>query len=227
MSIHLMPPLYVIRHVPKVEVTLYPDADPETTSVDGRVAQQDHDQSWLQAHGGLGNIAEDNISNLSADVSSDTIAYPNKWWRIQRAILLFDTSSIPAGATILSAILSVYSTSKACDFAGSSFAVFSSNPASNTGLVTSDYRRLGSTPLSNAIACGDIDAAGWNEFTLNGAGRAAIAKGSITKLGIREATYDARNTAPGPWAADKSIGFVFNAAETGSNIPKLTVTYQI
>ncbi|MCL4419962.1 hypothetical protein M1146_07785, partial [Patescibacteria group bacterium] len=60
---------------------------------------------------------------------------------MDRAILLFDTSSLPDDASISAATLSLYVADKNDDYA-QDVGITSSNPASNTAIVTSDTRYI-------------------------------------------------------------------------------------
>lgn len=223
-----MTPLYE-KVIPKklYTVDFYPDPHPEVTSVDGTVSRvRENYDSWAQIRDGAGNGAVDDDTNLFIRVDGAAIGHDGMYDYINRAILLFDTSSIPAMATIVSATLMVYGTSsEQRNITGITLNVFSSNPANNTVLVPADYGTLGTIPLATAIAFADFDAAGWNTFTLNAAGRAAIKKAGITKLGLREATYDAPDNEP-TWIADIHASFMVATSEVAAQKPKLTVTYR-
>lgn len=209
-----------------ITITVYPDNHPETTSVDGIVGYRyDPGIPWDEIHNAEGNYAVDDVTPMN--IYAIHASYPFEGWKgIIRSIFLFDTSIIPPGATILNAKVEHYGVNKFI-FAlpGLSVAIFSSNPASNTQLIPADYQTLATTPLSNEISYDDFNPAGWNTFTLNAAGLAAITPGGITKLGAREANYDAPNIAP-PWQGLAQNYCDIKYAEDPDEIkPKLTITY--
>ncbi len=226
MGIHIMPPFYKVVMPKIVTVTFYPDADPEVTSVDGAVGRWLVHDLWDDIRNGVGNWARDAVATAEVAIESDLAA--DKWAWLSRIILLFDTSSLPNGAIIVEASLRVY-VHNFSDTLGANptFNVFTSNPASNTALVPADYSQLGNAPLATPIAFADIVGNAYNTFTLNAAGRALINKAGITKLGIREASYDALDIEPG-WLWFKHIRFDINTADhPGGNPPELVVTYKI
>ena len=182
------------------QLTFYPDAHPESTSVDGRVDSGILDDSWAVVRGAAGGGSGDTEESVYVQFAS--LSVQDIWRYIIRVILLFDTSTIPADTVITSAVLEIYGTIKTIDGGVTpAINVFASNPASNVALQNSDYATLGTTPLATEIAYADWDTAGWNTFTLNATGLALINKGGITKLGLRESNYDATGISP-TWHTD-------------------------
>jgi len=140
--------------------------------------------------------------------------------------MLFDTSSIPVGSTILEASLwfGLVNAGNLMDYK-TTYAVFDTSPASNTEIVPTDYQKISVYLLSNQLTYDEIVTDGKREFVLNEHGLAAITPGGITKLGIREVQYDAMNN-PLPWYYWQfvSIDFVAQRLEHG-NRPMLAVGY--
>jgi hypothetical protein len=211
------------------ESTFNPDADPESTSVDGRCSRTvlaDPAEAWATIIAGAGNSG----SATSAGASGDSFIFRagtnnNTWYILGRSIFLFDSSSLTASATISGAIFSINGTAKANDASNTpTINVYSSNPASNTAIADADHNTIGSTAFSTAKAYADMNTAGYNDFTLNATGLAAISKTGITKFGTREATYDVGTTQP-LWGGDTKL--TVNYADNGSNKPKLVVTFTL
>lgn len=200
----------------------YPDADAETTSVDGDVYQWSGDVTWaaLRGAGGSGAIPS------SSPILPFYIESATQWRSLRRAVFVFDTSSIDDGATITSATMSLYGAATTQDTLGISpkVGVFSSSPASNTDVAAGDFDSLGTTLLSNKIAASAWNASGWNTFTLNASGIAEISKNGVTKLGTRETEYDAANVEPA-FVANKEAKVTAQSAE-GANPPVLSVTLE-
>ncbi len=207
-------------------VTFNPDADPETSSVDGEVRHFDASgRSWSSLVSAVGTAAADSDTTIKC-VGFDSHSDTNKWQQIHRGIFLFDTSSLPGNTTITAAILSLWE-DDTFDQLGATpnIAVYSALPASDTALDAGDFNSLGSTPFSDPIAYGDIIPDAYNDFTLNADGLAAISKTGISKFGLRNPSYDVAGSSP-PWSATLISFIRFKSAEVSpSRAPKLVVTH--
>ncbi|MEK6828666.1 MAG: hypothetical protein AABY15_00945 [Nanoarchaeota archaeon] len=205
-------------------LTVFPDADPETTSVDGLVAQDEGvgGNTWANIRGAAGNYNDATFSPLQF-ISIKAAGSTNNWREIDRFIALFDTSSLPNITTIASAKCSVWPTT-INDNHDMSFDIVASTPASNTALVNGDYAQLGTT-LFGSIDITSMVTGQYNDITVNSSGLTAISKTSVTKYGFR-ASKDRTNTEP-TWVADLNGQVLCHQADqTGtSNDPKLVVTY--
>jgi len=225
MGIHMIAP-----HLPLgklIPAIFYPDPNPEVTSVDGSARRFQAGSDWADIHDGAGNLGQHIGTDRARLISW---AAGDAWNELWRTIFLFDTSTIPLGATIVSAIVSLYIESRIKTFAWEgSLGIYASTPASNIAIVAADYQEIGIVELATPIGYNSIVAREYNDFQLNAAGLAAITKGGITKMGAREGDYDAPNIRPagmggGDW--DVAIG----CAETlpyPSQAPRLTVIYRI
>lgn len=142
---------------------------------------------------------------------------------VWRGFFSFDTSSIPVGATIDSAILKIYGTLKLDSGSVTPAAVVVSNSqASDTALVGDDFDQLGTTSFST-ITYASYSTAGYNEFTLNASGLAQINPGGYSKFGLRT-DKDIAGTAPP--SNHTSQLYCSSVDETGtSQDPILEVTY--
>ena len=206
--------------------TFTPDADVEVDSVDGFVTRRvDAGEDWGVMQGAVIGTAVDSAGAvIEARFQCD--ANLDKFDRIMRAFLLFDTSPIPDSAIVVSATLRVFGTAKLDQkpWGDLTLNAFSSDPATDTNLITADYDEVGSTPFSDtAIAFAGYDIAGWNTLTLNAAGVAAISVTDITKLSMREATYEGPDIEPA-YNANSEASFKFQSAD-GANAPELAVTF--
>lgn len=215
-------------------LTVYPDPDPETSTVDGGVEFKGFDTfTNMRNSAGSGAWPSRAVSTAGDSGAIWLGATTSPTFRgIGRGIYLFDTSVISAGATISAASLSLYGHGKADDLAITpDIDVYSANPASNTNLVASDYATLGTTSYTGSpISYASWNTAAYNVFTLNATGRAAITKAGITKLGTRNANYDVANSAPTWSASTDTFSYLWSywADQTGSsNDPTLDVTYTI
>lgn len=201
--------------------TFNPDANPETTSVDGHVSTSTvpgTDFSTLRAQAGSGST--DILTSLAASIFSGETT--DTWEEINRAILLFDTSSLPDDAVISGVDLELYVTSHADTIGSQQFTVVGSTPASNTAIVDADFGQVGTTAYSNAVNLSSLTNSTYNVIPLNATGIAAVSLNGVTKLGIR-LECDRANSAP-TWVAAESAGISAQSAD-GTNKPKLVVTY--
>ena len=211
-------------------LTSYPDADPETNTVDGPVATVGGGNfAWAIIRDYVGNVADDDVAiDAATAISSNTTA----WDTIVRGIFLFDTSALTSGAAISAATLSLSGYSKSDSFSPAlswDVNVYLSNPASNTALAGDDYSTLGTTAFSSSVTYANwtIDGS-YNAFALNASGISNISKVGISKFGARNATNDAANVEPTHSASSAAFLGMYYADQTGTdNDPKLVVTYTL
>ena len=208
-------------------LTAYPDPHPETTTVDGYVSENPAGtQSWDTAHDATaGSSAHDSQTTFLVSVND----LGGGDYAINRGFTLFDTSALTSSATISAATASLYVTSKVnSDDDGDDWInLVSSNPASNTALVTGDFDQCGDaidnpTEFSTRLDIGSIAAGAYNDWALNASGLAAISKTGVTKLGWREG-HDCIDSAP---LANDRID-ASSAEGAGAQRPKLVVTYTL
>ena len=205
----------------------YPDADTESTSVDGE-ADRDlsggSDSTWSDVRDGTGTGSDDSNSTLQASVEagdpdSDT------WRAIFRGILLFDTSSIGSGATIDSATLYLNLQTTTNDFGGG-LDVVGSTPGSNTLLTSTDYGQVGTTQYATRVNISSLTTGAYNSFALNATGLANIDPTGITKLGLR-ISWDTDDSPPTWIDLGLDLVMVWSAdrVNTPDQRPYLEVTY--
>lgn len=202
----------------------YPHILPETDSCDGWTRRYTGtDLTWADVHDGPGDRAQSSAEVTYADIQA--LRTPDAWRLIRRCFLLFNTEAIPLGATILEAKLHLW-------FFGylntihpaATLNVFQSWPISTGQIVAADYQNIGAVPLSEPKLIDNIPLFDWSTFTLNSAGRPLVIPGGCTKLGIREATFDAPNIEP-PWTRIGRIFSQWESADAQVHIPCLEVTY--
>jgi len=209
------------------ETKVHPDPDPETTSVDGYIEHRvDAGDTWATFQGGAGSTG---FPSGGGD-SYYTFMYAHgtdadKWRLFGRGAALFDTSSIPDGDGIDSAILSFYGSGKT-DILSQSMCLAASAPASDTDLVGGDYDSVDTTEQSTArITIASWSTSAYNDFTLNATGEGNISKTGISKFGNR-LSGDLDNTEPTESPGDSPSTNSFAAEETGTTKdPKLVVQH--
>ncbi len=209
---------------PPETVKFYPDAHPETTSVDGWATREVPELTWAEIHDGVGTHSGDTVVIEWAYIHSSLTS--NLWLSIKRTAILFDTSIIPEGSLYDEATFHIKELFCTNTLGGNpSLAVFQSDPISNNQIVPADYGRFFSTPLSDIRYPAVFNPEDWSVFTLNEAGLALVIPAGITKLGLREATYDAPDTPP-PWAYWEAIDIRGRSADNPVELkPYLEVTY--
>ena len=224
--------VFGIKPVFAITSTFYPDPNTETSSVDGQITatsngQPDSQTAWDNVRGATTGTASDDTSGFVVSTQGLYIVRADTYSAtIRRGFLLFDTSSLGAGATISSATLSVYATIivNTSNFGNDTLCVITTTPDSNTGLVGTDYDNVGSTLQATAIDITTITTGVYTNFTLNSTGLANVSKTSVTKFGLRIGE-DINNSPP----IDSSNQVTMSAAETTgtSEDPKLEVVYTV
>jgi len=144
--------------------------------------------------------------------------------RQYKAVVSFDTSSIPDGATIVSATLrlrrgtvsgtSPFTTHGIC-WADVQTGSFSGSTTLQTGDFQAAATAVQAASLSNAASNGS-----WSEGSLNAAGLAAISKTGTTQLRVYFNLDDNDDT------GNDYIGYYSGDNTTAANRPQLVVTYQ-
>lgn len=195
--------------------------------------------SWAVAHDATSGTAID-YTATTAVVLSNFTSGKSATYRIDRLFLPFDTSSIPASATISSASLNVYvtATSDADNDAAAYITVVRTSQASHSSLVVADYDNVVTT---EGIATGtrkditSISTSAYLSFTLNSTGLGWIAQSGgasncsattgISCFGLREG-HDNTNTA-NDVSGNNSITISTSENTGTSQDPYLSVTYTV
>jgi len=164
----------------------YPDADTESTSVDGYTNASLVGTTWASARASAGTASSDNsVTGRVVALHADTTG----WDDIGRGYFLFDTSSLPDTDTIDSAVVSIYGVSKTDNGQYDQKAVLiTTNPASNTSLASTDHYR------NSLVAGGGVDVgtaridlgtwgnSAYNDFTVSDLTK--ISATGVTKFGL-------------------------------------------
>ena len=209
------------------ETTFYPDASPESTSVDGRVYKT-NGTSWALAHDATtGEGASDSDGNLNGLFTFD---WSGSTYQIARSAYLFDTSSLGSGQAVDAAVFSIVP-STVTDVDGFSICLVQSNLASNTAVVAADYDQIGdavANPTEGATrkAISTYSTGSYQAQTLDATGRGWVDVSGITKLGLRTSP-DCDDDPTGLSVDTISTRIIcYNADQAGtSSDPKLVVTH--
>lgn len=197
--------------------TFYPDANPETSSVDG--------YTYDSGSGGYASVHDNTTADDATDTGTSQTLRNNftggTSYEILRMIFVFNTASIPDSDTINSATLSLYPSAAGSTANSDSVVIVSSAPASNTALATGDYDSYGTTAFATAIAMGSWSTGAYKNFALNASGISQISKTATSPFGART-EKDRANTTP---TGSNTAGVYFAEQAGTSNDPKLVVDH--
>lgn len=198
-----------------------------TPTFDARVSQSTDNSSWATIRDGAGdarNIATADLYMVYIQEGSSS-----DYEEIARTGHIFDTSALSYFDDITAATYKVYGTGKQDNLNGGvtpTINAYAGNFVADNNVAQTDYANMGTTALCDtAITYAGWNTAGYNEFALNATGLAAIDVSNVTKLALREATYDVADSAPGSAGGGDISGFKMYQSENGSNEPTLSITY--
>lgn len=208
-------------------VTLYP-AVGAASPVDGLVQRTGVNQTFANIRSGAGNAS--NVTNTSDSVYLYASSTSNQFAGLNRLIFCFDTSSIPDGATITSATLSLFGASKSNTLGGSpALHIAGATPASSSTLANSDYGQCQAVSFGS-ISYASFTSSGYNDIALNASGIASIDKTGISKFSA-QSSWDVLNSFTGSWSSGASLDFRIDLEDisvpigNNSQSPKLTIDY--
>lgn len=156
-----------------------------------------------------------------------TVRVENTWvggserFFITRYLANFDTSALPDDATLVSATFGVYGSGSSQNANSDAVSLVANSGVSATACALGDYATFSTTKFAADKGIAGWTAAGWNIFTLNSTGLAAINLSGVTKLGLRLGR-DVANTAP--TGLNYALGV---SADRPTNKPYLTIQYTI
>jgi hypothetical protein len=205
--------------------TFNPDANVESTSVDGVAYRNGVDEAFstIRAGDGTGNQSSTAAGDGAIIISSTT---SSQYADLRRSIFLFDTSDLTTDATISAATFSTYINAVVNGLGGGgAVSLVESTPTSSTDIANADFGQVGTTLQATAKTLDSMTTSQYNDWTLNAAGLTSISKTSITKFGQRD-EGDRANSAPS-WVSVERHGHELNFADSASNKPKLVVTYTL
>lgn len=204
--------------------TFYPDADPESTSVDGRVKSDGTGSDpWSTIrNAGTGTSATDSGPSYG-DFRNHS--YLGTFF-VDRAFVLFDTSALGDTDDIVSATLSLYKDGDTVQNSDSTaIGLTGSTPASDTSITTADFDALtlnSPTEYASRYSGGSIVTNSYNNMSLNANGLAAVSKTGVTKFALRLG-LDIDNTQP---SGLNNFGGFYSVDQSGSTQdPKLVVEH--
>ncbi len=146
---------------------------------------------------------------------------------LTRCPVIFDTTTLPAGATITSAKIRLYVTS-ASDQMSQSVNLTTVSCATTVAVGTADYNlsRYGSTRLSSDKSVLSLGVNAYNDFTLNSTGIANINAAGYSEFALR-LSADIDNSAPTVISSLGEQTVVYFQGASYTNKPILQVTYSV
>lgn len=203
--------------------TFYPNANPESTSVDGRSRWTGTATTFATACSNNGTSADDSGVTIYPFIRSTAVS--NQWNLCERGHFLFDTSAIPDTDVVSSATFSLDGAADKDNPFSLSINIYSTNPASNTAIAASDHQTVGTTAYATALAQSGLSDAAYNDWTLNATGLAAISLTGVTKFS-EQYPEDAADSGP-TWQASKNQYWAAHSADTTGTAtdPKLVVVH--
>lgn len=214
-------------------ITFYPDAHPETTTVDGPVARSGADLDWSSIRDGLGFMdGEPSETAQTWCVRIQPTATTDHYRELWRSGFLFDTSPLASLGTPIGATFSIYITSKDNSSAvgGIDFDVFTFTPSNNLHITAStDFQRFGTVSQTGIpLTYSEVTTGAYNNLVFNAIGVGNINVNGVSGFGLRNASYDGSGAIP-TWAdtypANSGYQAYFSEASGTSTDPALTVVY--
>lgn len=194
--------------------TFYPDADPESTTVDGTTR---------------GSSATYSTAHDTPTSAGDSAASARIWhglnggtYYIDRHFYLFDTSSIGSGSDVSAATFSVWAINAPSNVDSDTLNLVLGTPVSNTAIGTGDYGSVGTTSLAS-VAFSSLGSNGvYQNMTVSDL--TTVSKTGITKYALRT-SKDISSSAPTGDTYTPAYAFAETADATAD--PKLVVVHAL
>lgn len=206
-------------------LTVYPTAGTGGPTGDANLFRNGVDETFGTIRGGAGTGTNQSGTTGTVDIQASTTL--NQFQLLQRFGATFDTSPLTAGATISSAVLSLWGFDKASGIGTNSVDICGWTPSVNFNFANSDYGQFASTSFANvAYASFDTSDTVYTDFTLNASGISNVSKTGISAFGVRF-NWDLNNNFTGSWVSNDETYIFWRSADTAgtTNDPKLVITY--
>jgi len=180
--------------------------------------------TFTSLRNGVGTVLYDDPEYKSMWVTSNNTA-SNRYDMLARAARIYDTSSIPDNATIISVNETVYGNYYEDGLGISDIGVTGFTPATPGVIVIADFNTYGNTRYATDLNRDtDLDVDRWNTWVYNAAGIANISKTGNTNV-MHRFKWDIDNSTSGlTWSAGAASGMFFNTNNTVYK-PYLTIIY--
>lgn len=202
----------------------YPDADPETSSVDGYVGRYGVDETFTEIRTGAGNYANSSGLNIWAGLLQASVTN-NQFENNYRGIYAFDTSAVPDDAVIDGAELGLVGSQKVfADLLGkTNLIVVTTTIETNNNVAVIDYSNFG----PNEIGSVTYDDWGVDVYNTIPISTTAIVTDGVTSLGTM-LEWDFTGVFTGTWEAGYITYFAaWPTDATDEYEPRLGVSYSL
>ena len=205
-------------------LTEYPDAHPESDTVDGFYGREVVVETFATIRGGAGAAARDAgaTSLLGRILGAGTT---DRWAQLHHGVFGFDTSIIGTD-TADSGTFSVYGQS-VVDNLDQGMGLMLATLASHTAVAASDWANRDTTAQSDtSIDMGSFSTSAYNDYALNSTGLGNVATGGVTEYTTSVSADIGSGTEP-TWGSGTNAEVVgYFAEQSGtSNDPKLVIEY--
>jgi hypothetical protein len=204
------------------------------TLVDGRAGREGAAESFATIISSNGNANDSANANIVMRLQS--AVNPSEWQACRRGFLSFDPTdeTLPDGAIITAAVLSISVTSPGTNSFTQSICVTKGTLANTSGIAAADYQGTkagGQTEWASRVTVASMSAGVRSTWTLNAAGLAALetafAGGSPYVLSLYfSGDLDATSPTWGSSLTD-DVSLASNDTASPSARPQLIVTYRI
>lgn len=230
-ALHAWDWLVADRFIPRLSfgfatLTVYPDANPETTTFDGYIQRDGVNETFGTIRGGAG-TSWDDASASGQFTRLDSTSTSNQYQVLLRTIFLFDTSSLTTKATITAATLSLEGSTKQNGLGSPELHIAGATTVSNTTFNAADFAAVSRTSFAS-VSYASYNTSGYNNFALNGSGVANVSKTGISKFSA-QSDWDINNSFTGAWVSFEISSLSGRFADTSGTTsdPKLVVEYSV
>lgn len=202
-------------------LTVYPDPDPETSTVDGYVSQSGVAVTFSTIRNGVGSGANDSSASALCRLEADTTS--NTYAQLRREIIGFDTSIVGPSVSIKYASISIFVENTNTNLGDTNIDLAGATPASNTSLASSDYTNVSRTIFCSSMISG-LQASSYNTFPLNESGVENI-NSSGASFFSAQLSWDVNDSFAGTWVSAAISGMQSSSADAAGTLqdPKLTI----
>jgi hypothetical protein len=208
--------------------TVYPDPNVESASVDGYTLYSGAEvANWAVLRATAAGTATDDVAGPAQFAFANAGTTSNQYDQLYRYFCLFNTGDIDSGDTKVSATLELYITHITNDLGGShSMSMVTSDPASDTALVTGDHDTLGTTIQAPNRTLASMSTSSYEAWTLNATGLGNVDLTGISKFGI-VLTLDLADSPTPTWGSNETIRIAGHHADYSDTTtdPKLVVVH--